>query len=94
MPSSHINSSTPLPRAQIVIVANGIVGARLHTPFAITSRAAFGYQLSKFAVVSRMVIAWFWLSVNTYQGTHRVVPLLFGSSLITLLQAVRSSNTC
>ncbi|GAA5860811.1 hypothetical protein JCM1840_001976 [Sporobolomyces johnsonii] len=52
----------------IVIALNGIIGARTHTPFAVTSRAAYGYWLSRFAVVSRMVIAWFWFSVNTYQG--------------------------
>ncbi|GAA5985078.1 hypothetical protein JCM10908_002515 [Rhodotorula pacifica] len=52
----------------IVIVFNGIVGARLHTPFAISGRAAFGYWLVRFCVVSRMVIAWFWFSINTYQG--------------------------
>lgn len=38
----------------IAIVFNGIAGARLHTPFAVSSRAAFGYYLSRFAVVSRM----------------------------------------
>ena len=27
----------------IVIVANGLIGARLHTPFAVTSRSVFGY---------------------------------------------------
>ncbi|KAI5477300.1 NCS2 allantoate transporter [Pseudohyphozyma bogoriensis] len=51
-----------------VVALNGIVGAKLHTPFAVTSRAAFGYHLSKFCVISRMVIAWFWFSINTYQG--------------------------
>ncbi|GAA5973229.1 hypothetical protein JCM11641_006334 [Rhodosporidiobolus odoratus] len=52
----------------IVIVANGIQGATLHTPFSVSARGAYGYDLSRFAVVSRMVIAWFWLSVNTFQG--------------------------
>ncbi|GAA6010248.1 hypothetical protein JCM11491_005409 [Sporobolomyces phaffii] len=51
-----------------LISANGIIGAKLHVPFAISSRAAFGYWFSRFAVVSRCVIACFWLSVNTYQG--------------------------
>jgi nucleobase:cation symporter-1, NCS1 family len=35
-----------------VIVLNGIIGARLHTPFAVTARAAYGYNLARFAVVS------------------------------------------
>ncbi|GAA5821801.1 hypothetical protein JCM11251_001031 [Rhodosporidiobolus azoricus] len=52
----------------IVIVANGIQGSRLHTPFSVSARGAYGYWLSRFAVVSRMVIAWFWFSINTYQG--------------------------
>ncbi|GAA6025654.1 hypothetical protein JCM10207_008927 [Rhodosporidiobolus poonsookiae] len=52
----------------VVIVFNGIIGARLHVPFSVSSRAAYGYWLSRFAVVSRMVIAWFWFSINTYQG--------------------------
>ncbi|KAM0746115.1 hypothetical protein T439DRAFT_330088 [Meredithblackwellia eburnea MCA 4105] len=59
-----------------VVVLNGIIGARLHTPFAVTSRAAFGYNLSRFAVVSRMVIAWFWFSINTYQGGTGVKLML------------------
>ncbi|GAA6058609.1 hypothetical protein JCM10212_004020 [Sporobolomyces blumeae] len=51
-----------------LIAANGIIGARLHVPFAVSSRAAYGYWFSRFAVVSRAVIAMFWLSVNSYQG--------------------------
>ncbi|GAA5853777.1 hypothetical protein JCM8547_007445 [Rhodosporidiobolus lusitaniae] len=52
----------------VVIVLNGIQGAQLHTPFSVSARGAYGYYLSRFAVVSRMVIAWFWFSINTYQG--------------------------
>lgn len=50
----------------IVITANGIVGAKVHTPFAVTSRSVFGYWGSKFVVFSRMVIACFWLSINSW----------------------------
>lgn len=46
---------------------SGIIGARLHTPFAVTARAPFGYGLAKFAVISRMLLAWFWFSINTFQ---------------------------
>lgn len=52
----------------IVITANGIVGAKTHTPFAVTSRSVFGYWGSKFVVFSRMVIACFWLSINSWSG--------------------------
>ncbi|RXK38901.1 uracil transporter FurD [Tremella mesenterica] len=52
----------------IVITANAVVGAKLHTPFAVTSRAVFGYWGSKFVVFSRMVLAIFWLSINSWAG--------------------------
>ncbi|GMK56061.1 hypothetical protein CspeluHIS016_0211170 [Cutaneotrichosporon spelunceum] len=54
--------------AAIVISANGWVGSVLHTPFAVTSRATYGYWGSKFVVLSRCVIACFWLSINSYAG--------------------------
>ncbi|KAK4050642.1 hypothetical protein OIV83_003368 [Microbotryomycetes sp. JL201] len=60
----------------IVIALNGIIGARIHTPFAITSRASFGYIGSRFPVISRMVIAWFWFSVNSFQGGLSVKLML------------------
>ncbi|KGB79113.1 uracil transporter FurD [Cryptococcus deuterogattii 99/473] len=52
----------------IVITANGIIGAKLHTPFAITSRSVYGYWGSKFVVFSRMACACFWLSINSWSG--------------------------
>lgn len=45
-----------------------MIGATVHTPFAVTSRSVFGYWGSKFAVFSRMVIACFWLSINSWSG--------------------------
>lgn len=51
----------------LVLAVNGVVGARLHTPFPITARATFGYYFSLFPVVSRCIIGFFWLSINTYQ---------------------------
>ncbi|OCF45315.1 uracil transporter FurD [Kwoniella heveanensis CBS 569] len=52
----------------IVITANAYVGAEIHTPFAVTSRSVYGYWGSKFVVFSRMVIACFWLSINSWSG--------------------------
>ncbi|KAK8864110.1 hypothetical protein IAR55_001356 [Kwoniella newhampshirensis] len=52
----------------IVITANGIIGAKLHTPFAVSARSVYGYWGSKFPVFSRMVIACFWLSINSWTG--------------------------
>ncbi|WVQ82454.1 hypothetical protein IAT38_004583 [Cryptococcus sp. DSM 104549] len=52
----------------LVITANGYIGAKIHTPFAVTSRSVYGYWGSKFVVFSRMVIACFWLSINSWSG--------------------------
>ncbi|ORY81773.1 permease for cytosine/purines, uracil, thiamine, allantoin-domain-containing protein [Leucosporidium creatinivorum] len=60
----------------IVVSANGLVGAMLHTPFAVTCRATYGYHFSKFCVISRMVIAWFWFSIQTYSGGLGVTQLI------------------
>ncbi|KAL8287173.1 hypothetical protein RQP46_003625 [Phenoliferia psychrophenolica] len=59
-----------------VITFNGIIGAKLHTPFAVTCRAAFGPHFSKFCVVSRMVIAWFWFSIQTYTGGLGITQMI------------------
>lgn len=58
------------------VTANAQVGARVHTPFAVTSRATYGYYGSKFVVISRMVIACFWLSINSYQGGGFVTQMI------------------
>jgi NCS1 family nucleobase:cation symporter-1 len=47
--------------------ANGYIGATVHTPFAVTARSVYGYYGSRVIVVMRMIIACFWLSINTYQ---------------------------
>ncbi|KAK6906010.1 hypothetical protein I203_106845 [Kwoniella mangroviensis CBS 8507] len=52
----------------LVVTANAYIGAILHIPFAVTSRATYGYWGSKFVVFSRMVIACFWLSINSWSG--------------------------
>lgn len=54
----------------IPTVLNGAIGANLHVPFPIASRASFGYWFSYFAVVSRAILAMFWFGVHTgYGGT-------------------------
>ncbi|KAJ4350303.1 uncharacterized protein N0V89_008924 [Didymosphaeria variabile] len=51
-------------------VFNGAIGADLHVPFPIASRASHGYWFSYFAVVSRGILAMFWFGVHTgYGGT-------------------------
>ncbi|KAF2026264.1 hypothetical protein EK21DRAFT_103343 [Setomelanomma holmii] len=57
-------------------VLNGAVGANLHIPFPIASRASFGYWFSYFAVVSRAILAMFWFGVHTGYGGTCVTAML------------------
>ena len=61
-----------------VMVLNGTIGARLHIPFPVLNRSSFGFWLSYFSVISRVVLALFWFGVQTtigaecvYQARHR-----------------------
>jgi NCS1 family nucleobase:cation symporter-1 len=56
----------------IVMVLNGTIGARLHIPFPIINRSSFGFWLSYFSVVSRVVLSLFWFGVQTFIGSESV----------------------
>ncbi|KAL5118332.1 hypothetical protein ACEQ8H_003681 [Pleosporales sp. CAS-2024a] len=49
-------------------VLNGAIGADLHVPFPIASRASHEYWFSYFAVISRGILAMFWFGVHTGYG--------------------------
>lgn len=59
-----------------VMVLNGTIGARLHIPFPVLNRSSFGYWFSYFSVVSRVVLAMFWFSIQTYTGSECVYQML------------------
>lgn len=44
----------------LAITANGIVGARLHIPYTIQSRASFGFYFSFVVVFIRFLVGLFW----------------------------------
>jgi len=46
------------------MVLNGTIGARLHIGFPVLNRSSFGFWLSYFSVVSRVVLAMFWFGVQ------------------------------
>lgn len=46
------------------MVLNGTTGARLHIAFPVLNRSSFGFWLSYFSVVSRVVLAMFWFGVQ------------------------------
>jgi hypothetical protein len=56
----------------IVMVLNGTIGARLHIAFPILNRSSFGFWLSYFSVVSRVVLSLFWFGVQTFIGSESV----------------------
>jgi len=61
----------------IVMVLNGTVGARLHIPFPVLNRSSFGFWLSYFSVISRVVLAMFWFGIQTTVGSECVYQVRF-----------------
>ncbi|KDR74147.1 hypothetical protein GALMADRAFT_251034 [Galerina marginata CBS 339.88] len=60
----------------IVMVLNGTIGARLHIAFPVINRSSFGFWLSYFSVVSRVVLSMFWFGVQTFTGSECVYQML------------------
>ncbi|KXT02331.1 hypothetical protein AC578_222 [Pseudocercospora eumusae] len=60
----------------LAITANGVVGARLHIPYTIQSRASFGFFFSFVVVFIRMLVGLFWYGINTYNGALCVRAVL------------------
>ncbi|ORY60398.1 NCS1 nucleoside transporter family [Leucosporidium creatinivorum] len=52
----------------IPMVLNGKIGSVLHIPFPIAIRASHGYHFAKFPVVSRIITAWLWFGVQSWNG--------------------------
>ncbi|CAK7224800.1 hypothetical protein SBRCBS47491_005676 [Sporothrix bragantina] len=60
----------------IPMVLNGAIGADLHVPFSVIVRASFGYYLGFFAIVSRCILAMFWLGSVTTNGSMAVTVMI------------------
>ena len=56
----------------VVMVLNGTIGARLHIAFPILNRSSFGFWLSYFSVISRVVLSLFWFGIQTFIGSESV----------------------
>ena len=48
---------------------NGAIGAALHIPFSVIVRSGFGYYLAYFCIVSRSILAMFWLGIQSWNGS-------------------------
>ncbi|KAH7021200.1 NCS1 nucleoside transporter [Microdochium trichocladiopsis] len=57
-------------------VLNGAIGSDLHIPFPIAARASFGVWFSYFCVVSRGILALFWLGVHSANGGACITVIL------------------
>ncbi|PMD12562.1 hypothetical protein NA56DRAFT_712965 [Hyaloscypha hepaticicola] len=60
----------------IPMVLNGAIGAKLHIPFSVAIRASFGYYLAYFAIVSRAVLAMFWLGIQGANGAQCITIMI------------------
>ncbi|KAI5857400.1 NCS1 nucleoside transporter [Durotheca rogersii] len=60
----------------VALVLNGAIGAKLHVPFAVIATSSFGYYLRYFCIVSRAVLAMFWLGIQSANGAQCVTIML------------------
>ncbi|MCJ1482561.1 hypothetical protein MMC06_002727 [Schaereria dolodes] len=60
----------------IPMVLNGAIGARLHIPFSVIVRSSFGYYFAYFCIVSRSILAMFWLGIQGANGAMCVTLML------------------
>lgn len=60
----------------IPMMLNGAIGVRLHIPFSVAVRAGFGYYLAYYCIVSRAVLAAFWLGIQSVSGSQCVKVMI------------------
>jgi NCS1 family nucleobase:cation symporter-1 len=54
----------------VPMVLNGAIGAKLHVPFSVATTSSFGFNLRYFCIVSRSILAMFWLGIQVGQAAH------------------------
>lgn len=60
----------------IPVVLNGAIGAKFHIPFSVAIRASFGYYFAYFCIISRAVLAMFWLGIVGAGGAQCVTIMI------------------
>jgi NCS1 family nucleobase:cation symporter-1 len=58
------------------MVLNGAIGAKLHIPFSVIVRSSFGYYFAYFCIVSRSILAMFWLGIQGANGAQCITLML------------------
>lgn len=60
----------------IPMVLNGAIGAALHIPFSVIIRSGFGYYFAYFAIISRSILAMFWLGIQGANGAQAMTIMI------------------
>ncbi|KAJ2903963.1 ncs1 allantoate transporter [Zalerion maritima] len=60
----------------IPMILNGAIGSRLHVPFSVIVTSSFGSYLRYFAIVSRCILAMFWLGIQCANGAICITIML------------------
>ncbi|KIW99779.1 uncharacterized protein Z518_10707 [Rhinocladiella mackenziei CBS 650.93] len=60
----------------VPMAMNGYTGAKTHAPFPILARGSFGYHLSKFPVIVRLITALFWHSITNFLAVGPMVQVI------------------
>lgn len=58
------------------MVLNGAIGAKMHIPFSVAIRSSFGYYLAYFCIVSRSILAMFWLGIQGANGAQCITIMI------------------
>jgi NCS1 family nucleobase:cation symporter-1 len=60
----------------VPMVLNGAIGAKLHVPFSVIMTSSFGYHLRYFCIISRAILAMFWLGIQGANGAQCITIML------------------
>lgn len=60
----------------VPLVLNGAAGAKLHVPFSVFATSSFGYYMRYFCIVSRAILAMFWLGIQGANGAQCITIML------------------
>jgi NCS1 family nucleobase:cation symporter-1 len=60
----------------VPMVLNGAIGAKLHIPFSVVVRSSFGYYFGYFCIISRAILAMFWLGIQGANGAQCITIML------------------
>ncbi|KAH8600894.1 cytosine-purine permease [Bisporella sp. PMI_857] len=61
----------------LVVTFNGLIGARLHIPFTIQARSAYGFYFSYVVIIFRIIISVFWYGIGTWTGAECVQSMIY-----------------